>query len=413
MMKKHSLHISLILVFALLMGSTAMAAESADISLTQGDVYSFTPNDFLAADGISGIVVTHVPASCFGSVQLGSRSIQAGDVLPASQLEHLTFLSEADADGDAVISCLRVMSDGSGEEYAMTLHINSSKNEAPVAEDSEFETYKNISGEVPLNVSDAENDPLTVNIVTSPKRGEVTVYEDGKVVYTPKENKVGKDSFTFTVTDSAGNTSGEATVRIQIKKPSDKETFADMAGDEDLLAATWMRESGIYGGVTVSGNLLFQPDRPITRGEFVAMCVSMTDSLEEETLSTGFMDESSTPQWLQPYAAAALKCGYITGSATESGVFLNADQEMNHGEAAVMLQNMLSLPSAETEAVIAADNSIPVWAAGAVSAVQEAGLFDATDTANTLTYREAAQILYKAHLMADSQDNTLLTWARK
>ena len=95
----------------------------------------------------------------------------------------------------------------------MTLKIGSGKNEAPTAQDSDFETYKNIAAPVPLSIQDPENDELTVTIVSQPKRGTVEVSDDGTVTYTPTENKVGKDSFTYTVTDTAGNVSEEATVR--------------------------------------------------------------------------------------------------------------------------------------------------------------------------------------------------------
>ena len=73
----------------------------------------------------------------------------------------------------------------------------------------------------------------------------VMIVKDGSVVYTPRENKVGKDSFVYTVTDEAGNVSREATVRIDILKPSDKEVYCDLSGDPALLAATWLRENGI------------------------------------------------------------------------------------------------------------------------------------------------------------------------
>ncbi|MFR5421782.1 MAG: Ig-like domain-containing protein [Oscillospiraceae bacterium] len=40
--------------------------------------------------------------------------------------------------------------------------------------------------------------------------------ENGSFVYTPRQEWVGEDSFTFTVTDAAGNVSHPATVRITV-----------------------------------------------------------------------------------------------------------------------------------------------------------------------------------------------------
>lgn len=61
----------------------------------------------------------------------------------------------------------------------------------------------------------------------------MTVAEDGssQFVYTPYENKTGKDSFTYVAVDPAGNVSPEAKVSIQIEKPDTKVTYADMEGN--------------------------------------------------------------------------------------------------------------------------------------------------------------------------------------
>ena len=164
------------------------------------------------------------------------------------QAQQLTFVPITGAEGDADITCMSITPDGLASEVQMTLRIGSGKNKAPTAQDSEFETYKNIAAPVPLSVQDPENEPLTVTIVSEPKRGTVDVAEDGTVTYTPNENKVGKDSFTYTVTDPAGNVSEEATVRIRILKPSDKETYQDMDGDPAELAAMWMKETAALSG---------------------------------------------------------------------------------------------------------------------------------------------------------------------
>lgn len=389
-------------------------AMAGDAELTQQEVYCFTRTE-LASEDASGVIITEVPLQVMGTVRLGDRILRAGDVLTAESLEKLTFIPGENAEGEAAISCLSITEDGLGEDARMTLKIGSDKNEAPIAEDSQFETYKNIPGQVSLKTSDKENEPLTINIIQEPKRGTVTLNADGTVTYTPEENKVGKDSFVYTVTDPAGNTSQEATVRISILKPSHKETYADMAGDPAHLAAAWLQEEEIYCGETVSGHLLFQPDEPVTRGEFIAMCVSLTADELTETASAGFADEAETANWLSPYVTEAVKCGYLTGIPTESGLMLMAQQEITRGEAAVIISSMLGLPEAETQTVMAQEEVIPAWAASAVSATLEAGVFDATDYDNILSRRDAALLLYDAWHTANETagDSSLLSWAKE
>ena len=253
-------------------------------------------------------------------------------------------------------------------------------------------------------------------MVKEPKRGSLTLGDGATVTYTPQENKVGKDSFTYTVTDAAGNTSEEATVRIKIEKPSDKQTYGDLQGHPAQLAATWLREEGIYTGRSVSGQLLFEPDEPVTRGEFIAMCVSLTGLQEEDGyLMTGFADDSETPQWLSPYVSTALRCGYISGVPTDQGLRLLAGCEITQAEAAKMISNLLALPQSDLETVMGQESVMPAWASGAAAALSQADLYTVTSPSASLTRGEAAQLLYGAFLEAEknAEESSLLAWAKE
>ena len=148
-------------VFALLL-TPVMAA---DVELTWDDVYCFTEADLTGGQDAVGIFVTSVPDDALGAVKLGARKINAGDVLTVESLAKLSFLPAENAAGDATISCISISQEGLGENAEMTIRIGSGKNTAPTAEDSEFETYKNISGQITLKASDPEGDMLTVSIV--------------------------------------------------------------------------------------------------------------------------------------------------------------------------------------------------------------------------------------------------------
>ncbi len=407
---KHFISTISSLLLATVLLALPVCAEDAQV--VWGEVYCFSTEDLTVEENSLGIVVTGVPEDAMGSVFLGTRKIVAGDVLTREQAQQLTFVPVTGAEGDADLTCMSITPDGLGSEAQMTLSIGSGKNKAPTAQDSEFETYKNIAAPVPLSVQDPENEPLTVTIVSEPKRGTVDVAEDGTVTYTPTENKVGKDSFTYTVTDPAGNVSEEATVRIRILKPSDKETYQDMDGDPAELAAMWMKETGLYRGSSVAGELLFSPDETVTRGEFTAMCVALTQA-QPELLETGFIDGDDMPLWLQPYVGAALKCGYLSGIPTENGLAMEASDPIRQGEAAVMLAKVLNLPESEDQTVLALEDSLPAWAASAVASVQDAGLTDLSDTAAPLTRRDAAMLLYSAWNVAKNQESSLLSWAEE
>ena len=295
--------------------------------------------DGSAAPVFAGICVTEVPEA--GAVYLGSRVIQPGDVLTAEQTALLTY-SHPDAMEDirAVLEYLPVNTEGVGAEAELVFNLRGKKNEAPAATDSRLETYKNLPNEGLLTVVDPEGDALTYTLVRPPKRGEVILREDGSFLYTPKKNKVGTDSFTYTAADSAGNVSQEATVTITVLKPSDDRQYADTASSNCRFEAEWLRSTGIFAGETVNGQFCFSPDETVSRGQFLAMLMEVLElPVDRSVEQTGFLDES--PQWLRPYLAAALRSGIIAGYPAEGGVEFRADRPVSADEAAAMVQNAL------------------------------------------------------------------------
>ena len=306
--------------------------------------------DGSAAPTFAGICVTEVPEA--GAVRLGSRVIHPGDVLTAEQTTLLTYTHpETEGDVRAVLEYLPIGTDGVGAEAELVFDLRGTKNEAPAATDSRIETYKNLPNEGLLTVVDPEGDALTYTLVRPPKRGEVILRQDGSFLYTPKKNKVGTDSFTFTAADSAGNVSQEATVTVTVLKPSDDRQYADTASSSCRFEAEWLRSTGIFAGETVNGQFCFSPEETVSRGQFLAMLMEVLEMpVDHSVEQTGFLDES--PQWLKPYLAAALRSGIIAGYPAEGGVEFRAEQTVTAAEAAKMVQSAVSfaIPTAAMDA---------------------------------------------------------------
>ena len=83
---------------------------------------------------------------------------------------------------------------------------------APVAENLELRTFRNVSVSGQLSAFDPENDVVKFEISTQPVKGHIELATDGSFVYTPNQDKKGKDYFGYRATDSEGNVSQEATV---------------------------------------------------------------------------------------------------------------------------------------------------------------------------------------------------------
>lgn len=358
-----SLVLALVCVFSL--GAAASAAE-----VDCDSIYCFAPEDF--GEALTGICITELPDSSAGTILLGSRVLQPGDILTADQISQMTFSPlRTTEDSSAQISYLPVFEDHVAECAAMTIGIRSKEDKAPVAEDSAIETYKNLPVTERLKVSDPEGQPMTFTVTRQPKRGTVVIDPDGSFTYTPKKNKIGVDSFVYTAADAAGNVSREATVTVTILKPTEAPQYTDTIGRECRFAAEWMKHSGIFVGESLAENPCFSPDREVTRGEFVTMLVKALDIPPEEELAVSYTDE--IPQWLQPYLAAAVRSGFTAGLPNQET--FGTHMTITEAEANTMLRNALDL---SVEEAFAEEGDRP------------------------LTRSIAAQILYRAAKLAEN-----------
>lgn len=289
---------------------------------------------------------------------LGSRTLRSGDVLTAEQLSQVFYQGS-----QTQLEYLPIFADGTGENVVLTIGKQES---APVAEDSAIETYRNMPITGKLKVT-GEN--LTYTVTRSCKRGTVEIAPDGSFTYTPKKNKIGIDSFTYTATNADGKQSREATVTITILKPTDDTQYTDTQELPCRFTAQWLKNTGIFTGETIGENLCFGPEKPVTRGEFITMLVKALDIPVDETLrAQGYTDE--IPAWLQPFLAAAQRSG-LTAALKNKETF-GAEEIITNQEAMAMVDAAL-------------DGMTEVMA-------QEEG-----DT--PLTRAQAAQLLYQAAKM--------------
>lgn len=392
----------------------SVCALGADLRVTSPDGLALCAETFSESEALEGVYVAAVPSSLDASVCLGTRTLRAGDVLDRAMLSQLRLIPSENRESACTLSFFPIED---GEVLAMqTLRFSilTGSNDAPVCRDVKLETYKNIANSGMLCALDPEGDTLTYQIIRQPKRGSVELGENGSFTYTPAQNRVGKDVFTYTATDSAGNVSEPATVSIKIVKPTDRAMYQDLAGDDLSYTAMWLKDRGIYTGKRIAGNLCFEPESTLTRGEFLVMAMKLLGAQPESTrLTSGFADENQTPAWMRPYIVSAFKSGMISGVSSNAGMVFRPEASLTRAEAAVMLQNILSLPPAQDKAVFAEDDAlIPVWAQASYAALGAAGIeIPVTASAETLTRREAAELLYEVWALCESRAIETFYWA--
>lgn len=262
---------------------------------------------------------------------------------------------------------------------------------APVAENLELKTYKNVSVGGKLSAFDPDGGALSFEISTQPVKGEIELSEDGSFVYTPAENKKGRDYFGYRATDEQGNSSQEATVIIKIEKQKKAVFYPELHGTADEYAATALSEAEIFTGEQLCGVYSFEADREVRRGEFLSMCMTLSgEPIVSSVMSTKYNDDSSIPGWMKPYVATASIMGVEPMSAGSS---FAPDEVITRQEAAVMLNSVLGLSPVS---YISLDESMDGELAQACANLQACGIFDGAATADTLTRREAAHMLVNA-----------------
>lgn len=273
---------------------------------------------------------------------------------------------------------------------------------APVAQNLEIETYRGIAVGGKLEATDPDGDLSGFEITTPPVKGSVEVEADGSFVYTPIAGKRGRDYFGYKAVDKAGNYSQEATVIIKLKKQAKQNCYADMTQHGAHYAALRLAEDGIFCGKTVAGEQLFEPEASVSRTDFLAMCMQITDTeLLSGVMRTGFADDEAIAVWAKPYVATALMDGLVSGYSAKGGAVFAPDADISVGEATVLLDRLLHITDVS---VPEQDAVTPVWAAQSAANLMACRLLHrGTEMDAPLTRAVAAEMLLSARQFIENR----------
>ena len=92
-------------------------------------------------------------------------------------------------------------------------------NDGPVAADDTASADQDAAvtisaSDLLANDTDIDGDELTISGVTSTGSGEVTINDDGNIIYAPETGFVGDDTFTYTITDGEDTSTATVTVTV-------------------------------------------------------------------------------------------------------------------------------------------------------------------------------------------------------
>ncbi len=268
---------------------------------------------------------------------------------------------------------------------------------APVAENQEIETYRGVSVGGKLSARDPEGGALRFEISTQPMKGTVQLAADGHFVYSPAEGKRGKDYFGFRATDEQGNLSQEGTVIITLLRQKGRVSYSDLEGEACAYSATVLAEKDIFVGEQLGADYVFHPEQPISRGEFLSMCMVLTDEdILSGAVSTGFLDDDAIELWLKPYVSTALMEGYISGTGAQGGASFQAADAIRLGDACSMLDAVLGVSNVSNFG-----SDVGSQAVANLSACGVLGEYESLES--SLTRGEAAEMLAAALKLVEAR----------
>ena len=287
----------------------------------------------------------------------------------------------------------------------------------PVAQDIEIRTYRGIPVQGQFLATDDEGEDLVFDLAEQPRKGTVTI-EGADFTYTPKENAAGGDSFTYTATDSAGNASQPATVTVTIEKIKSGVTYADTAESKAAVFAQDLAESGIFTGAKIGEQYYFEPDKTVSRSEFLALVLETSGREVTDVTMTGFCDDEAIPTWAKAYAAAGVADGIVQGKTTAEGAAFRGEEPITFNEAATVLNRVLDIGDVDLDEWFADREAVPSWAAQAVGnmeavSVLAAGSFGSDSMGAYITRADAAQMLSAAETLLNGEEPAgLLSWLK-
>ncbi len=214
-----------------------------------GDSFTFKTNDGVDDSNVATISITVSPVNDAPEASADTKSLDEDGVLTASKWDFVG--NDADIDGDSLslinvsgpvngsviidgdnviftptsnyngpASFVYTVSDGTLTDTATVSITVNPVNDSPVANDLSSTATEDTQTTFTLSATDIDGDTLTYSIVSTPTNGVLGIITGNQISYTPGDNYVGSDSFTYKVNDGSVD-SNVATVTITVTSVND------------------------------------------------------------------------------------------------------------------------------------------------------------------------------------------------
>lgn len=339
-----------------------------------GQNVSFTSAWFdttLQGGAVSAITVTSLPPVTEGKLFLGHSEVTVGQVIARETLSFLSFTPNEGIRQSSFEFIPATESGNSGYTLRCMLSVTDTVNCCPAGTKSitAVSTHESLTLTGTLTAEDPEGERLCYEILNYPDHGTLMLDAgSGNFSYTPDEDFVGEDTFTWRAQDIHGAFSEPALTEITVREITTGYLFADVDHTNLQSAALRVTEKGLMGGEAMGGRHYFHPERSLTRAAFVAILMDAADIECPEATDTGYADDAQIPMGMK----GAIKYAKEQGWLGDAESFRPSDP-ITRAEAAKIAAAVLNLSAPGYSEAVEDFQDIPVDAADALYAIYEGG----------------------------------------
>ena len=349
-----------------------------------GKELSFSRDDFsrfLNLSSVSDITFTSVPPETHGKLFVGNTVLRSGQTVSGSNLSLISFRPDSK---ELTETSFRFSPNGAAYDVECNLYFLDEVNYAPTVSIAptlslDAHTYENVAHYGRLSAYDPDGDSCVFEIVSYPRRGRLVLNDKitGEYLYLPDENYVGKDKFCYVAHDKYGNYSAAAEVNVSVSRVATPTRFVDMTDSMAHASAIKLAEEGIMSGTQIGDGYYFQPDKSVSRGEFVVLAMRALGIKDVNSIRvSGFYDDDDIPPAMKGYIAAAHELGYINGKEIGGKLCFMPNEDITRAEAAVIVGRMIEAATPVITPTLGDGEKIPAWAESSVYALSSLGILD-------------------------------------
>lgn len=359
---------------------------------------AFDEEDFTSLLGNSdftGITVKALPAASDGILKLGAKDVSEGQTVEREMLGALRFVP-AEEGKTAVFDFLPHGTDYEAP-FTCTVYMLDTLNFAPVTEASNLSAKEAVPVYASLKADDPDGDEITYHLVSAPKKGTLTLAENGEFSYLADADGKGTDSFSYYACDRYGNRSDVTAVSITTSANESGIVYSDLAGDENALSAVCLAEKEILIGEKIGDEWYFYPEKTVTRGDFLMMAMRMCE-IDTSLLAandSGFADKDSFTDAQNRYISTAARLGLVVGLDTDEGRCFCPNDVMTSEQASTLLGRLAKYRELSFGDIVAASIDEDGFISDeGMAMLASVGLVADEERKAEITRADAAKLLY-------------------